>query len=620
MRSHLLSLVALLVCALGLQAQTTDVILIGDERVPARAYSKWLVTLQGESHARGFVRSWLIHREAQRQGIATTVAEAAASVEAVIEERVRNAFRGNRDSWRQELALTGMDEGGYQALQAHLKTQDIELEALVRAARDYTEPAVRAEWEKIYGRDGRTLQLRMIALDPSYFEFPSGPARDKARIRRKEAEEQTLFEGARLRTQLLAGANFTELAKARSHDQATAELGGLLPLGFDSTGFSEQHKDAVYSLQVGDVSQPAMVRGRVLLLQLVSEQQTSFEKGRAKALEALQARPVSTSEIDALLQRLHAAAPDTRLPALAAPTGTLTEPVLSIGDTTITYGEYATWLRRRIGHSMAPRFLRSYLVEQLATANDLTVTPQEVDTRVQELVVITAKQMFRGNVDAWAKHLKSRGKSRGIFERQTAHRSRTSLLAEKALLRNRKSTEPEIRALWINRYGPNGRTRHVRMLLKLVGPQAIPAGATAEERARLQEKAREDTRVKLAELKARIEDGEDFAALARRFSDDKVYSQNGGLMDEPFSKRNWPKPFTQAVAALRIGHLTEPLFESGAWFLFELVDDKQVAFDEVRAELEIELKQTRPAAIQVAVFMKELLEERPWRVLSGMYQ
>lgn len=621
MRAHLLCrLIALVACTLGARAQDAPVLIANDKEVSAAVYEKWLVTLQGEAHSLGFVRAWIIHDEAKRQGLESTRADSMQRVESVIEERIEHAFRGDRDAWRKELILTGMDESNYRSLHAHLTAQELETEALVRAGRTFSDETLRTEWESIFGRDGRTLQLRMIALDIPYGETGPGQTREQINERRRIVEQRALAGAKRLYDRLLAGGDFEELASSESDDDLSREAGGMLAPGFDATGFSEQHIDEVYGLKPGEITRPAIVRGRVLLLQHVFERETSFNQGRTAALKKLKRRPVSTGEIDALISSLQKKAPYQVLPALYAPSGSPEEAVLKIGEATVNFDELATWLRRRSGHAMAPQFLRDHLMQELAETTGLSVTAEAVDARVQELVAITAEQMFRGDIDAWAASLESQSRSRAMFERQTSHRARTSLLAEQALLKVREFTELEVRQLWAQRYGPQGRTQHVRLLVKLSKPPVIPEGSSPDEAKRLRDQAKEKVRVGIAALRVRIEDGEDFAALARRFSDDEVSRKNGGLLGEPFATRVWPESFVQAVAALKIGHLTEPLFESGGWFLFELITDETVAFDSVRAELEAELKSSRPPALEVAVFMKDLLADSHWRVLPGMHE
>lgn len=620
MRTLLLSLFALLTFALGARAQDAPALEANDKQISTALFEKWLVTLQGEAHARGFVRAWLVHKEAERAGLATTLEASMQRVEEVIQERVTNAFRGDRDAWRKELSLTGMEEGPFCALRAHVAAQELETKALVRAGRSYTDEVLRAEWERLFGRDGRTLQLRMIALDVPYGETGPNQTREQVNERRRQVEERALAGAMRLYNRLIEGGDFEQLASTESDDDLSREAGGLIAPGFDSKGFTERHINEVYNLKVGEITRPAIVRGRVLLLQHVFERVTSFEEGREPALASLQRRPVSTAEIDTLISRLRASAPYQVLPASYRPSGAAEEAVLKIGQNTITFDEYATWLRRSIGHSIAPQFLSDHLVQELAQATGLSVTQEAVEARTQELVVIASQQMFRGDLDAWAANLESQSKSRAMFERQTSHRARTSLLAEQALLKDRKFTELEVRELWGLKYGPNGRTQHVRLLVKLTAPPTIPEGITTDEAQRLRDKAKEDVRLQVLGLKARVEDGEDFASLARHFSDDEVSRKEGGLLGEPFATRVWPETFMRAVAALKIGHLTEPLFESGAWFLFELVDDKTVTFESVRVELEAEIKNSRPPALEVAVFLKTLLEASNWRVLPGMYE
>ena len=70
----------------------------------------------------------------------------------------------------------------------------------------------------------------------------------------------------------------------------------------------------------------------------------------------------------------------------------------------------------------------------------------------------------------------------------------------------------------------------------------------------------------------------------------------------------------------RVGGLTEPLLEQDVGWLLELVSDVTVPFEDVRAELEAELRASRPPAIEVAVHLNGLYEASGLRVLPALYE
>ncbi len=620
MRSTWFLLAAILFCSPFATAQTpAPVMEANGEKISRVDYERWLVKVLGESNAQVFTRWWVLQREAIRRDLVPTQESIEARIEAVIAERVLNAFGGEREAWVKELESTGTDEQTFRANRRHVVAQELTLQALAHAGRQYPESEIRAAFEDIYGRDGRTLQLRLIALDIDYGERGPGQTRQETNERRERVEAEALKRGMLVWQRIADGTNFAEVAKAESDDQASRAAGGLLAPGFDTKGFSAEQVTAIYALKQGEISQPAIIRGRVLLLQLESETRTSFEEGRERALAQLVNKPMTTAESDELMNALMESAPYRILPAMTAPTGQPDESVLTIGDTLVPFSEFGAWLRRRIGHATASQFLRVHLVRQLALTRGLVATEEELAARVEELTLVAAQQSFRGNLEAWEAYLLSQGKSRAMFEREATHRARTTILAEKGMNATKRYSEAELRAAWVAKYGPEGRTQRVRVLVKFVHYPEIPKETAPDEAQRIREAAKADVRDALNKLRARIEDGEDFSALAKRFSDDETTNENGGVVAKPFGQP-YPKEFIDTVSALIVGELTEPLFFNNAWFLFELTSDVRVAFEDVRRELAHELRQARPQEIEVAVFMESLLRRIQWRVLPGMFE
>ena len=102
----------------------------------------------------------------------------------------------------------------------------------------------------------------------------------------------------------------------------------------------------------------------------------------------------------------------------------------------------------------------------------------------------------------------------------------------------------------------------------------------------------EQAKEKLASLRERAVAGEDFAALAREYSDDVGSASSGG--DLGFSAGDaFPAEFEQALAGLEPGDVSEPLQTSSGWHLVKLVEvrvQKAPDYDEMRAAIERDLQ------------------------------
>lgn len=81
----------------------------------------------------------------------------------------------------------------------------------------------------------------------------------------------------------------------------------------------------------------------------------------------------------------------------------------------------------------------------------------------------------------------------------------------------------------------------------------------------------EEARKRLLALKARIEAGDDFAALARANSDDKGSALKGGSLDW-VSPGDLVKPFEEAMGKLEINQISEPVQTQFGWHLIQVLD------------------------------------------------
>lgn len=113
-------------------------------------------------------------------------------------------------------------------------------------------------------------------------------------------------------------------------------------------------------------------------------------------------------------------------------------------------------------------------------------------------------------------------------------------------------------------------------------------------------------RAQLEALKARIDAGEDFAALAREFSQDPGSAANGG--DLGFAGEGVYDPaFEEALFALAVGEVSAPVRSEFGWHLIRLDDVQSAAvpsLDSLRPQLERELK-----ALQVEQRFVEVSKE-----------
>lgn len=101
-----------------------------------------------------------------------------------------------------------------------------------------------------------------------------------------------------------------------------------------------------------------------------------------------------------------------------------------------------------------------------------------------------------------------------------------------------------------------------------------------------------DTQDKAADLKAQIDGGADFAALAKEHSSDGA-AANGGELGW-FGLGMMVKPFEEAVVAMQPGQVAGPVQTQFGWHLVKLHETRQTtppSLDDIREELATEIEQ-----------------------------
>lgn len=93
---------------------------------------------------------------------------------------------------------------------------------------------------------------------------------------------------------------------------------------------------------------------------------------------------------------------------------------------------------------------------------------------------------------------------------------------------------------------------------------------------------------------ARAKAGEDFAALAKEFTDDPGSKENGGLY-EKFTRGRMMKPFEDASFGLPVGSISDLVETTYGYHIIKVVDREKETrpFEEVKTELETQLSQTQ---------------------------
>ncbi len=119
----------------------------------------------------------------------------------------------------------------------------------------------------------------------------------------------------------------------------------------------------------------------------------------------------------------------------------------------------------------------------------------------------------------------------------------------------------------------------------------------------------EEAREQAQNLKRRIEEGEDFAELAREYSSDTSTANIGGLLDW-FPAGGYGRHIQEKVESLESGEVSEPFRSPQGWHLVKLLDVREAdRTEEIRREEAREMISEQKAQEEVDRFMRQLRSE-----------
>jgi len=605
-------------------AETVPVFRIDDELVPVDAYGEWISEVMGPVEAYNYALIHTVGREAERLGVEVSEAEVAAKVEEEIGIRVENAFRGRTEDWVAELERTGRSPGEYR------RARSVELRPWVLATRladierEVPRNKIVRDWELHYGAGGRRYDLRLM-LFKVVMEMPTeGTPAAERNLERERRKRERLQEARAVRERLLAGEDFGELAERYSDDRETRENGGLVPGGFSHFGWPTEFIEALAELSPGDLSEPLYAKGGWCLVEVLGVEITPLANVEDALVAALVARGPESDEVAALQQRLMKDVEVEVLPALFEPRTEgefpdAFEPVLKVGDEVVRRGEYALWLMHTHGSSFANRYIEDRLVQRRARELDVVVTDEDVRRRVREHLDYRIENAYRGSREAFVAYLEASQLTEKEYARRFTWRARSDLTVERLIRLERTISPEELRRAWEDHYGRDGVGQEVRSLAIAIELPELPEGLDPEAFDTILSHGAEQARERAAKVVARIENGEDFESVAKRYGSE-VVPDGVEAVPNRFRPETWRPEVTDVVTALRPGEVSEPIRFGPMWLVFECLRMREVAFEDVRDELETELINARPASIQIATYRNVLLKQADVEILPALYE
>lgn len=205
--------------------------------------------------------------------------------------------------------------------------------------------------------------------------------------------------------------------------------------------------------------------------------------------------------------------------------------------------------------------------EQEASSLDVEVTDKQVDARLEQI----QKQYFGGDKKKYEKQLKEQG----LTEKQVRNDIRAQIISEKIFEQvtgDVKVTDKQIEEYYEKNKAQYSQpeSREVRHILVKTKKQAD-------------------------DLYAQLQGGADFAALAKKFSEDTGSKANGGKLT--ISKGQTVAPFDQTAFLLKKNEISKPVKTEFGYHIIQPLGDTKPAkvtpLKEVKASIKQQLEQTK---------------------------
>jgi parvulin-like peptidyl-prolyl isomerase len=211
---------------------------------------------------------------------------------------------------------------------------------------------------------------------------------------------------------------------------------------------------------------------------------------------------------------------------------------------------------------------RKLLLEAAAVAKK-SASPEEIQTALE------AQYTRAGGENQYLELVRSNGVSLEYIKRGVAEDLTINKYLDVALAESAKVTEADLQKA----YGED-KTASVRHILLLT------QGKSEAEKAEI--------RKKMEGILARAQKGEDFAGLAKEFSEDPGSKANGGLYED-FGRGKMVKPFEDASFSVPVGQISGIVETTYGYHIIKVENRKKETqpFDQVKAKLEGEIKQQR---------------------------
>ena len=269
------------------------------------------------------------------------------------------------------------------------------------------------------------------------------------------------------------------------------------------------------------------------------------------------------------------------------------EVVASVKDYSITAEELYDKLKEQYGTDILVDMVNEYIVDKEYPTTD--EIKKEIDQKYEE-----QKNQFEQyyNTD-FNTILKQNNYTEELYRKDLTIAYKEELMVKDYIKSN--LTEEEIKKYYEeNMYGKIT-ARHILIMPK-------KSSDMTEEDTAAKKKEAYDLAVSLIK---RLDNGEDFATLAKEFSDDTSSAENGGLLDPFDNNSGYVKEFWEASKALEVGKYSKTPVESqyGYHIILKEKEDERQSLDEVKENIKTTLAENKLNGTDASELVKKALYE-----------
>jgi parvulin-like peptidyl-prolyl isomerase len=301
------------------------------------------------------------------------------------------------------------------------------------------------------------------------------------------------------------------------------------------------------------------------------------------------------------------------LPLLAAPVlaqAELDEPlpadvVARLDGEDISKQTYLDYLYQRFGKRGVREMVGDILVEREASRYAIVIDELDVKKLADEREAGARRGMDEADFLA---NLERNGQDYALYRFGLETEVRNELRLSALVRKTRVATDEKIDQLFERKHGLGGVRMRVRHIVAMPNILRAPSRRAGADPASIDmQEIRVQARAQAEQARARLAEGEDFAAVAAALSHDRVTKDRGGEIQN-YNGRLYGPAFREALNALEVGQVSA-VIESGAGFhVVELLERSETSLAEVRDGLIDEILSAEPNFQEMAGLRNALIE------------